>query len=215
MGKFDYIFFDVAGTLLHKPSFFISFNKVLTHRGYAFKINELKLRHKLISEAYKFPDVTNEDFYRKFNSEFLYSLGIAPDKEILESIFKECTYLPWVPFDDVSTLSEYREMMPIGVISNFNTTLRDKLQNFFGPVFSDILISEELGVAKPNLLFYEKAIEKIGIEAKNILYIGDSLKLDIEPAQKAGMTALLIDRDTFYPKSKYRINSFFQIKDYL
>lgn len=215
MGKFDYIFFDVAGTLLHKPSFYISFNEVLASRGYDFQIKELKLRHKLISEAYKFPDVTNEDFYREFNSDFLYSLGILPDREILDSIFKKCTYLPWVPFDDVSALKKYQQILPIGIISNFNSSLREKLQKIFGDVFSNILVSEELGVAKPSTIFYEKAIEQIGIDPGKILYIGDSLKLDIQPAQQVGMTALLIDRDNIYPTSKYRINTIFDIKDYL
>lgn len=215
MGKYKYIFFDVAGTLLHKPSFFVSFNEILKSRGFDFEIEELKFRHKLISEAYKFPDVTNEEFYKEFNSEFLYGLGIIPDKEILNSIFKGCTYLPWEPFEDTSALSELKEILPLGIISNFNFTLRDKLNDFFGPVFSDILVSEELGVAKPDPVFYEKAIQQIGKDPREILYIGDSLKLDINPANKAGMTALLIDRDKFYPKSKYRIKSLFEIKDYL
>ena len=51
-------------------------------------------------------------------------------------------------------------------------------------------------------------IDKIGLKADEILYIGDSLKLDIIPALEVGFEVCLIDRDAYYKQSKYRINSF-------
>ena len=68
---------------------------------------------------------------------------------------------------------------------------------------------------KPELKFYQTAIEKLEIEASEILYIGDSLKLDIIPAKKLGMNTLLIDRDNIYPNSEKRISSFKELKKYI
>ncbi|MCG2611261.1 HAD family hydrolase [Flavobacterium sp. SM15] len=209
----QYVLFDVAGTLLHKPEFYKTLQKVLNDCGYDFELEELKLKHKILSEVIHFPDRTNKDFYQEFNRELLFSLGIVPDEKMLDEVFSKCSYLPWEQCKDADFLSSIP--VPMGVLSNFNSTLKEKLNGFFGPVFKDVFVSEELGVSKPDLEFYKRAVEKINIKAENILYIGDSLKLDIEPALKIGMKPLLIDREGFFKKSDYQIENLNQLFNYL
>ena len=209
----QYIFFDVAGTLLGKPTLYSIIQNILRDFGHEVGLDEIKNKHKLLSEVIHFPDRTDETFYRKFNSELLYLLGIIPEEIVIDSIFKNCTYLPWEAFDDTKMLKELN--LPIGVISNFNTSLKDKLTQFFGPVFQDVLVSEEMGVAKPNIEFYQKALEKIPFDAHEVLYVGDSIKLDLEPASKLGFKVLIIDRDNFYPNSKNRISNLTEITQFI
>ena len=209
----QYIFFDVAGTLLGKPTLYSIIQNTLRDFGHEVGLDEIKNKHKLLSEVIHFPDRTDETFYRKFNSELLYLLGIIPEEIVIDSIFKNCTYLPWEAFDDTKMLKELN--LPIGVISNFNTSLKDKLTQFFGPVFQDVLVSEEMGVAKPNIEFYQKALEKIPFDAHEVLYVGDSIKLDLEPASKLGFKVLIIDRDNFYPNSKNKISSLTEITQFI
>lgn len=204
-----YIFFDVSGTILGKPILFHKINETLNNFGYIISIDEIKYKHKLLSEIILFPDRTDVEFYSYFNAELLRLLGIIPTEELLSAIFESCTYLPWEKFEDSKVLTEIR--VPMGVISNFNSTLKDKLNQFFGPLFKDILVSEELGIAKPKIGFYQKALDEIGYDAGEILYIGDSMKLDIEPASQLGIKSLLIDRDDFYQKSSYKISSLNEI----
>lgn len=208
-----YIFFDVAGTLLGKPSLYTNIQKSIEEFGFQVLLEDIKNKHKLLSEVIHFPDRTDADFYKKFNAELLYLLGIVPSEELLNAIFKNCTYLPWEAFEDTKILSDLN--LPLGVISNFNTTLKDKLNQFFGPVFQDVFVSEELGVAKPKLEFYQKALEKIPFQASEVLYIGDSIKLDLEPATKLGFNVLIIDRDNFYPNLKNKIANLAEIKNSL
>lgn len=208
-----YIFFDVAGTLLGKPTLYTIIQKIVQDFGYKVSVNEIKNKHKLLSEVIQFPDRTDAAFYKKFNSELLYLLGIVPEEVLVDSIFKNCTYLPWQAFEDTQILKEIN--LPMGVISNFNTSLKDKLRQFFGPVFQDVFVSEELGVAKPNIGFYQKALEKIPFAANEVLYIGDSIKLDVEPASKIGFKVLIIDRDNFYPNSTNVISSLTEIAQFL
>jgi HAD superfamily hydrolase (TIGR01549 family) len=101
----------------------------------------------------------------------------------------------------------------MGVMSNFNSSLKEQLNQLFGPIFSDIFVSEELGIAKPSLEFYQRALDKIDVDAKDILYIGDSFKLDMEPAMQLGIKSYVIDRDNFYPNSKNTITSLSDIED--
>lgn len=208
-----YIYFDVAGTLLEKPLLYANIQKSLADFGYDITIKDIKIKHKLVSELIHFPDRTDEMFYTKFNSEFLYVLGIVPTEELLKSIFKNCTYLNWQAFEDTQILKEIN--IPMGVISNFNTSLRDKLEHFFGPFFKDVFVSEELGVAKPNIAFYQEALNKIQLKPSEVLYIGDSVRLDYEPAYKIGFNVLIIDRDNFYPNLKYKISNLAEITDFL
>ncbi|PBJ13879.1 HAD family hydrolase [Flavobacterium sp. ACN6] len=208
-----YIFFDVSGTILGKPTLFQKIQESLNTFGFFNSSNEIKLKHKLLSEVIHFPDRTDKKFYDHFNSELLRLLGIIPSEEILDSIFKNCTYLPWEKFEDTSILSQIN--LPMGIISNFNNSLNEKLNHFFGPIFKDILVSEDLGIAKPQLEFYDKALERIGHNANEVLYIGDSLKLDIEPATLLGMQCLLIDRDNFYQKSSNKIEDLSNILQFI
>jgi FMN phosphatase YigB (HAD superfamily) len=209
----QYIFFDVAGTLLGKPTLYSIIQNTLRDFGHEVGLDEIKNKHKLLSEVIHFPDRTDVAFYKKFNSELLYLLGIVPEEIVIDSIFKNCSYLPWEAFDDTQILQKLN--LPMGVISNFNTSLKDKLELFFGTVFQDVIVSEELGVAKPNIEFYQKALEKIPFAPHEVLYVGDSIKLDLEPASKLGFKVLIIDRDNFYPNSKNKISSLTEITQFI
>jgi putative hydrolase of the HAD superfamily len=205
-----YMLFDAANTLIYKPELWVKFNDVLLNYGYKVNSEELKHKHKLLSEVVKFPDVTSQSFYNTFNKELLNALGIIDSPELLEALFTACKYLPWEVFPDTTHLKNYTDT-PLGVISNFNSGLSVLLQNKLPEVnFKDIIISETEGISKPSLEFYKIAIERTGLKPSEILYIGDSLKLDIIPAKSLGFQVKLIDRDFAYPASPYRISS---IKD--
>lgn len=208
-----YIFFDVSATLLGKPVLFATIQNTLKDNNYYVSLEDIKHKHKLLSEVIHFPDRTDQEFYKTFNSDLLYLLGIVPTASLLDAVFKNCTYLPWEKFEDTSVLTELD--VPLGIISNFNTTLKVKLNSFFGDIFQHIFVSEELGVAKPNAEFYKRALEKIPFTSEEVLYIGDSIKLDMEPAISLGIETLIIDRDNFYPNLEKRISNLNEIKNYL
>ncbi len=207
-----YILFDVANTLIHKPLLWTRIRKVLEHRGIEISTEKLQYHHKFVSDFFDFPDRTNQDFYNLFNSSLLMSLGIRPDDILLDDIFANCTYLPWQAFEDTSSLKKLP--VPIGVLSNFKTDLPQLLNSLFGDIFSDIIVSETVGLRKPNVDFYRYAINTIGIKPSEILYIGDSFKLDYIPADLLGMNSLLVDRISFYCDNTYTIRSLNQLHTY-
>jgi putative hydrolase of the HAD superfamily len=213
MGNIDFVLFDAANTLIHKPELWGRIKMALAKHDISVDDQLLKIRHKLISELIRFPDNTSADFYRQFNSELLYSVGIIPTDVILDDVFAACTYLKWDTFEDTKALSNIA--LPKGILSNFNSSLTQRINTLIPDTFSKIIISEELQCAKPSLEFYTKALEIIGIPAKNILYIGDSIKLDMQPALEVGMNVLLIDRDNCYPDFKRRISSMHEISSFI
>ncbi|MFD0962621.1 HAD family hydrolase [Pseudofulvibacter geojedonensis] len=207
------VVFDAANTLIYKPEVYKAYLNVLVGSGFDIDMKKFMFHHKLISECVFFPDVTGEEFYKKFNSELLLSLGIIPKEQLLKDIFYACKNLPWEIYDDVAELKEID--LPLFVFSNFNKNLIKLLSSLLGVEFKAYAISEELGVAKPNEKFYKKAISLTGFQPEELLYIGDSIKLDMIPAKECNMNSVLIDREGFYSNYNKSIKSFQEIKDYL
>jgi FMN phosphatase YigB (HAD superfamily) len=52
-----------------------------------------------------------------------------------------------------------------------------------------VLISEELGIAKPDSRFFAAACRAIGREPSEVLCVGDNPRADVEGALKAGIDA--------------------------
>jgi FMN phosphatase YigB (HAD superfamily) len=207
-----YLLLDAANTVIHKPSLWTSILNVLERYNYDVPQRKLQYHHKLLSEVYEFPDRTSQDFYRKFNADLLLSLGIIPNEQILEDIFSSCSNLPWECFTDTKWLNEIN--CPVGILSNFSISLISVLDNIYGNLFDTVIISEEDTKRKPDHTFFKLAVDKIGVSVSQILYIGDSLKLDIIPALSIGMRALLIDRLEVFGNRSYVINSMNDIQPY-
>jgi len=209
--KIAYILFDAANTLIHKPELWSSFQSVFSKYGHILADEKLKLHHKILSETIIFPDRTTKEFYFFFNGELLMSLGIVPTKKMLDDLFQACSYLPWSCFEDAYWLKE--STVKMGILSNFNNNLPDIIIKLFGNIFTEIIVSESVEVRKPDLKFYTLASEKIGISPNDILYVGDSLKLDIIPATESGFNCNLIDRNGIYLNFENRISSLNNLND--
>ena len=71
-------------------------------------------------------------------------------------------------------------------------------RSLVGQYFSDVVISEEVGTAKPDPAFFEVAFSKIGFPRKeDVLIVGDSLTSDIQGGLNYG-----IDTCRFNPQGK-------------
>jgi FMN phosphatase YigB (HAD superfamily) len=193
------IFFDVANTLLYKPDLYATMLNVFNQFSIAVDRDELEKKHKLLSEIILFPDKTSADFYQHFNKELLLLLGIKPEEALLNEIFKSCTYLPWQPFDDTKVIHQIVSRK--GILSNWDKSLKSKLENYFNLSFDWVLGSEDKGVRKPELRFFELMITESKVTPEQIVFVGDSLKLDIIPALSLGINAVLIDRLHLYPNA--------------
>ena len=53
--------------------------------------------------------------------------------------------------------------------------------------FQAVVISEEVGIAKPDPRIFEPALKKIGVSAGDVLFVGDSVTSDMAAARNAGM----------------------------
>jgi putative hydrolase of the HAD superfamily len=214
MTKIKYVFFDAVNTLMHKPELWKAFQKALFSSNIKIDVNKLQYHHKLLREAITFPDRTSKSFYNNFNSELLRSLGIIPEQKLLDDIFSHCSYLPWEKYSDTQSLVDIK--VPIGILSNFNQSLSSIINNLFPNIqFEKIIISEDIGFQKPTSGLFALIVKETNCKPEEILYVGDSIKLDIEPAQNIGFSSILIDRDNYYPQFANHISSLTEIRKFL
>lgn len=60
--------------------------------------------------------------------------------------------------------------------------------------FDVVVSSADVGLAKPNVAPFRRALAGLGLEAHEVLFVGDTPATDIAGARAAGMRAILIDR---------------------
>ncbi|MBN1698919.1 MAG: YjjG family noncanonical pyrimidine nucleotidase [Spirochaetales bacterium] len=85
--------------------------------------------------------------------------------------------------------------------------------------FHDIIVSEEIGVSKPDPMFFARAAETLHLSPHEILCVGDSPSADIEGAHRAGFhTCWYIGTPCIYPADKiqpdYIISDLRELRDF-
>jgi len=209
------VLFDVANTLLWKPDFYGKLQEFIKARfDFDVSLDSVIFHHKFASEMVVFPDKTTREFYLDFNLTLLLALGLPASHKDADDFFNLCRgAIKWQPYSDTRVLDEMQ--LPLGIVSNWNYTLERELKPF-GNVFSAIFCSEVVGLRKPSKAFYQHVLDSLGLNPSDILYIGDSMKLDYSPATELGIQTLIIDRHNFYScKHKAIISDLNQVKNYL
>lgn len=62
--------------------------------------------------------------------------------------------------------------------------------------FMHVICSSDVGVAKPDLGFYQWIIEESGVRPEEILFVGDNVLNDVARPKKAGMQAAWVRKST-------------------
>ncbi len=139
------------------------------------------------------------ELLREGSYRILRKLGI--DDRALAIQASQAYYRTWVShlklFPEVpEVLGALRGRYRLGVISNGPSDLqRYKLKLFdLEREFDPIVISGEIGVAKPDQKIFRYALERAGVSAEEALYVGDSPIYDIVGAKGAGMMMAWVNR---------------------
>jgi len=98
--------------------------------------------------------------------------------------------------ETLPTLTGLREQgIELGIISNFDSRLFTIMRGLgLAPSFDTVTISSLAHAAKPAPKIFRLALEKHAVDPEEALHVGDSLRDDVEGATKAGLRAVLLDR---------------------
>jgi len=108
-------------------------------------------------------------------------------------ITTQCEYEDLYP-NVYELLNRLKDKYLLGIVTNgsiygqYRKIERMKIQ----PFFHTIIISEEVNCQKPDKRIFEIALEKMGLQASEVLMIGDNMAKDILGASSCGITGVLI-----------------------
>jgi putative hydrolase of the HAD superfamily len=209
------VFFDAGETLVHPdPSFPELFARIVTREGYPREPVAISDGLALVSDEFRRASheqalwTTSPERSRRFwlgvYDRFLGVLDLPRDDGLANTLYTAFTdRRNYAAFDDVvPTLRALRDDdgPTLGVISNYEAWLEDLLSDLG---LSDLLpvrvISGVEGVEKPDPAIFRLALDRVGLPAAEVVYVGDVPDFDYEPAAAIGMFPVLIDRRDRHP----------------
>lgn len=179
-------FLDVYGHLLPEP----------------FTVLDFCLRWRMLREKHLPPFLNGaisfrEHRRRRVRELFIDGAGLT-DREADErfEVFLEEYRRAWRLFDDVLDCLDALAAHRLGVLSNGSSEQqRLKLkQTGILERFSTVLISEDVGLAKPGWDIYVAACRSARCSPEECVYVGDRLEADARGSRAAGMRGIWLDR---------------------
>lgn len=133
---------------------------------------------------------------RGFFLKYGQSLSVV-EADSAATLYRETYRLARQPVTGVMALLEYlHTRVKIGIITN-NTSLeqREKLDaGGMTPWINVVVISEEVGVVKPDPAIFQIALERLGCGPDQAVMVGDSWKVDVLGAKQAGIRPVWFNR---------------------
>ena len=93
------------------------------------------------------------------------------------------------------------EMVPVGIVSNSDGTVQDMLATLgvcqvgpgAGAQVRTIVDSAVVGVSKPDPAIFGPALDALGVPARSVAYVGDTVAFDVTGAMAAGLLPVHVD----------------------
>ena len=203
------VFFDAAGTLFRvRGSVGRAYATVAARHGAATSAEEIEGRFRSVFRAMPpmcFPGVPAADlpeheraWWRQVVSAAFAGFRFDNFETFFSDLFNYFARADsWELFPDViPALSGLRARnLRLAIVSNFDSRLTPICQGLeIAGFFDAVVMSSQVGCAKPDPQIFAIALERIGVSPAEALHVGDSETLDVEGAEAAGLRALLIDR---------------------
>jgi HAD superfamily hydrolase (TIGR01549 family) len=118
-------------------------------------------------------------------------------------------------YDDVlPCLHRLQSKYRLGAISNGNANV-EKVG--LGHLIEHSVSASELKVAKPSRLIFEDLVERFGVSADRVLYVGDHPEFDVVGPEDAGLQAIWINRENndwpeHLRQPKYQISNLHELE---
>ena len=197
------VLFDLGGTLLKTTEIPYVMERVLKDRGVNRSLEEITGAWKKAEESLNFRDLTRllDEFWVQWNVRILRNLRVKSDIRVLAEFIAS----HWWDYSNVTLYPDAEKILPllkerglkIGVVTN---GLRSDVDEILPKVglegfFDVVIVIDTLRRMKPDVEVFQYALERLGVESSEAIFVGDEVKADYEGAKRCGLTVYLIDRD--------------------
>lgn len=214
LDAYQAVFFDAGDTLLTIPETHVILHQYLSEQNIRADHRDLELTlHEAIQRFYYEKEIdasatcspeSDRGFWIEIYEDVLMRLGLRKTltaeriHELCHEMYDIFTDpMHYKLFSDVKEVLEllYKRGMRLGLVSNFALTLRDILEvNEIVHYFDPVIISTEVGLEKPNPAIFQLALERSGLKAEHVLYVGDHEINDIWAPNQVGIDAVRLLR---------------------
>jgi 2-haloacid dehalogenase len=199
LSDFDAVTFDVYGTLIDwEPSIIASLRSWADKHGVTASDLDLLMafdRARAVIQqerpAHLYPEIMRRTFDH-ISSEF----GIPVDQPTREAF--AAAPGQWPPYPDSHAgLTALQARAKIGALSNIDNASLQCSCAKLDIRFDIVVTAERVGAYKPDWPHFSTALDdlaKLGIARNRILHVAQSLRADIAPANKLGLTCVWVNR---------------------
>jgi putative hydrolase of the HAD superfamily len=205
--KIEAITFDVGGTLIKPwPSVGDVYAEIAARHGLE-KLSPEVLNRKFGAawRAMKGFNHGRDEWAALVDQTFAGMIDELPSQTFFPEIYDRFSDPEvWHVFEDVVPTLEMlaAEGIRLGIISNWDERLVPLLEHLrLHTYFDAIVVSCDVGFAKPSPVIFEHASKKLGAAPELMIHVGDSPEHDVAGAKSAGLQTRLIDRhqESQYP----------------
>ena len=194
------VLFDLDNTLLDRNEGFLRFCQELYRTRAAIRRTHTEVQAVTLMKAFDADGRPREEMLADFMSQWPgVFLGMDQAIRTYRNLYPRMMILD---FPTRKLLGELKSNgIPIGVVTNGPTDLQRAKIRESGVEFhvDAYVISEELGISKPEPRIFVKALELIGANSDTTLFVGDNPEADILGAQALGMRTAWVRRGRQWP----------------
>lgn len=189
--RYDWILFDADDTLFHfdgaigLDALFQRFDAVFT----AADFEQFQALNKPLWERYAQGLVSAEEVQIRRFEPLAQRFGVTAaqlNRDFIDAMADLCEPLPGA----LNLVHALSQRVQLGIITNGFTELQDRRMRRvgFNQHFELLVISEQVGVAKPHLDIFEHAFARMNNPIRErILMVGDNLQTDVLGGRNAGI----------------------------
>ena len=147
----------------------------------AYVVAERKLgKEKIIQSDYTFYQTLAE----KLRIELDELHRLSYHEKVLERVYQQVKFHTQ---QSREVLLRLKKRYPLALVSNFYGNISVVLKEFgFSGLFDAVIESATVGFRKPDPRIFMLGVEALGLSAKEVTVVGDSMEKDILPAKSAG-----------------------------
>jgi len=195
-GPIQAILFDAGDVLYHRPQRGCQFKAFLKELGLDLYQPAGADKQRLTDSAYQ--GLINQDQYREALVR-LYGITLPKQiergKQVLTVEDNDVQFFPGV----AETLNSLKQMgYLLGIVTDTAASVSNKLRWFekggFGSVWDSIISSKEIGVRKPDPRLYQAALQHLGVNAGQAIFVGHKVS-ELEGARAVGIKTVAYNYD--------------------
>ena len=210
------VFFDLGLTLIRTASFPEIYRRILARFGVTASIDDITRAQEATekeTDTSTYVESRRKEFWRDYNASLIKKLGVTENvvflAEKIDELWWDCSHVQL--YSDVEpTLSQLKARgLKLGLVSNGFTK---DLTHILGELdlrkwFDAVVCIESCNCAKPNKEIFLYALDRLGVEPNEAVFVGDSVEQDYEGAFNVGIRPFLVDRDGKHPSHFNKIAS--------